>query len=144
MFKITKNSPLATSPLVCFNLLLLIILISTWAFQQWVANPIGFLEELPWRCPFYEWTHIPCSTCGFTRGFVLAAQGRWDLAFQYHPFAIPVYLGIVGFLLLSILTPSQAERALRYLASPPALISIVILTLLTWGYRLLSNTTTAL
>ncbi len=138
--KVEKTHKPTASPLALLNLLGISVLISTWAFQRWVPNPISFLEQLPWRCPFYEWTHLPCSTCGFTRGFVLAVQGRWDLAFQYYPFAIPAYLGILGFLLLSILSPSLAERVLKFSISLPVLVSLVILLVLSWGYRLLSTT----
>ena len=43
------------------------------------------LGLLPWRCPLFALTGIPCPTCGITRAVRLALHGEFAAATRMHP-----------------------------------------------------------
>jgi hypothetical protein len=40
---------------------------------------------LPWKCPFFFLTGLPCLTCGMTRAARLALHGDFVAATRMHP-----------------------------------------------------------
>jgi Protein of unknown function (DUF2752) len=40
---------------------------------------------LPWRCPLFALTGLPCPSCGLTRALRLALQGNFAGATRMHP-----------------------------------------------------------
>lgn len=50
-------------------------------------------SEIPLRlCMFYNLTHYPCMTCGFTRAFCALSQGRLAAVIYDCPLAVPLYV----------------------------------------------------
>jgi hypothetical protein len=52
---------------------------------------------LPWKCPFFALTGIPCPTCGITRATRLALHGDFAGATRMHPLwfvVVPACLGV--------------------------------------------------
>ncbi len=42
-------------------------------------------------CPFLHLTGYPCLSCGWTRGFIAMAHGRWQTVLQDCPLAMLLY-----------------------------------------------------
>jgi hypothetical protein len=57
------------------------------------------LGLLPWRCPLFALTGIPCPTCGMTRAVRLALHGDLGAATRMHPlwfFVVPACAGVLA------------------------------------------------
>lgn len=87
-------------------------------------------------CLFKHLLHVPCPTCGLTRAFVLLAQGHLSEASRFHALSLPLALMMLIFLVLAPRYPTQAQHALRRLASPVALGALILIGLLAWGLKL--------
>jgi hypothetical protein len=71
-----------------------------------LAAKLALQTGLSWGCPVRMLFHIPCPSCGSTRGFAALSELRFLDALRFNPLlvcAIPI--GILGFLLRGFLKP---------------------------------------
>ncbi len=91
-------------------------------------------------CPFLEATGHPCMTCGMTTSFALAAHGRFGEAFLAQPFGFLLALGCAAGFWIALhvaVFDSRAHAPLVVLTRPRVLWTLVVLLLVSWGYKLL-------
>ncbi len=97
--------------------------------RQLSATPCGVLVR----------TGLPCPTCGMTTSFALAVRGRWIRAFVVQPagFVLALATGVAGLLgLRAALTGRDAEFLFRRVSPYRLFLSLLILLLAGWGFKL--------
>lgn len=53
------------------------------------------VEAGPSVCYFNTYTGYPCPGCGLTRAVSAVGNGDLDIAWDYHPFGLPVYIALI-------------------------------------------------
>lgn len=74
-------------------------------------------------CPFRFATGIDCPFCGMTRATLAMGGGEWRRAFELHPLAPLVVLGVLA--LLAIIVAGRSEALVRG-RRPLALLGSVV------------------
>jgi hypothetical protein len=64
-------------------------------------------------CGFKVHTGLPCPGCGLTRGFCAISRGAWADAWNFNPFAFPLYVATLFLILRPALRWSSGYRALE-------------------------------
>jgi hypothetical protein len=104
------------------------------------AAGIGTHTQIGWApCGFEGRTGLPCATCGMTTATSLAAHGHLLTSLRVQPggflFALTCMLAVIaGF--WSVWTGRSLTPVARFLAKPKALLTLGLLILLAWLYRL--------
>ncbi|MEM1445906.1 MAG: DUF2752 domain-containing protein [Planctomycetota bacterium] len=116
--------------------------IAVLAVAAWLdANPrgLGTHTQLGWApCGFESRTGLPCATCGMTTATTLAANGQLLSSLRVQPggflFALSAGLTVIigGW---SAWTGRSLKPIALALVKPKALISIGVVILLAWSYR---------
>ena len=100
-------------------------LLARFAAGMWAAMivsglVIGAVGPDTWRsalandgpgCPFRNVTGVDCPFCGMTRATLAMGGGEWGKAFDFHPFAPIVVLGMLS--LMAIIIVGRADILLR-------------------------------
>ena len=83
-------------------------------------------------CPMVLFWGLPCPGCGMTRAALLFFKGKWNTAWQMHPFVftLPV-LAVLAF--ASRYAAGRDSKALKWTASAVLAVSIVF-----YVYRMLT------
>lgn len=89
------------------------------AFFVSYLNPAtaGFFPQ----CPLYTMFGLHCPGCGLTRGFHALFHGDVLTAIDYNAL-IPIYVFVVGYLLISMILIAARGRGLSWKVFPPAAI----------------------
>lgn len=53
---------------------------------------------------------LPCPGCGMTRALVALLHGDLGASLRYHPVALPLVLGVVGFVAAALRLPHESPR----------------------------------
>lgn len=61
-------------------------------------------------CAFYVLTGIPCPSCGLTTSFSLMVHGRFLRAFQAHYFGPLLFMAVIGYLVLLLVSMARGQR----------------------------------
>jgi hypothetical protein len=113
-----------------------IVLLITHGISYFIENPVGWLHYFPSTCSFKMFFHLPCVTCGLTRGFLSLAKGDIILASRYNPLTLPLYLSMWGLLLGSIFLPEKTLELLQKLLKVKVIYWILSLLGILWFYKL--------
>ena len=93
-------------------------------------------------CPFYNLYHIPCPSCGMTRGFFAIFRLDFIAAFHYNRLAIPLFaaLSVYGILcLFDLLTGgSLIKKINRFFTKKPVLMIVIGIILINWVVHLVT------
>ncbi|MCE5279631.1 MAG: DUF2752 domain-containing protein [Planctomycetaceae bacterium] len=101
--------------------------------------------ELPKRvdlppCSFWVNTHLPCPGCGMTRSMMEMGHGHIVAAFNFHPFGVVLFSGLVA---VSLIAGAELVTARdlwgRINPSPWWLAAAVGLLTLSWLWMLISG-----
>lgn len=93
-------------------------------------------------CSLVQVAGIPCPTCGMTTAFAHLVRGRAASAFLTQPFAFLLAVAVVLCVPLSlqVLWTAKTWRINWYRLSPNRVASaILVLFLLSWGYKVLHH-----
>lgn len=90
-------------------------------------------------CAFHTLTGLPCPTCGMTRGLHCLLLGDPVSAFLFNPLGMIVLLGLVLYLLYTVIVVTARLSRLRWepltqQAKYALRITIALLVLLNWAY----------
>lgn len=96
--------------------------------------------DLPgWQCPIFQATGIPCPGCGLSRASIALLHGDWQGAFRLHVFAPVLLLGLIVFLIVTLLPKNYRQRMINKLEEIEVLtgVSFIFLVglLFYWGIR---------
>lgn len=91
-------------------------------------------------CYFKNLTHLPCPSCGTTRGLMALAHGHWTEAFFWNPISIlaALFLLISPFWLIYDAITGRSSFYLRYHQAEKTVqkkkwyLPLIILILLNW------------
>lgn len=90
-------------------------------------------------CTFLQLTGIPCPSCGLTTSFAHAAHGHWWQALLTQPFGVLAFsLTVVSLPLTAYLLYRRItwERLFYTRAANRILAALLVLYLLSWGYKI--------
>ncbi|MCB9832800.1 MAG: DUF2752 domain-containing protein [Planctomycetes bacterium] len=79
----------------------------------------------PPACGILIATHRPCFGCGMTRAITCISQGRFDLAWHYHPFAFLIWPAMLGFTLAALCPPFRRRLEERWLKRHDGPLTVV-------------------
>lgn len=123
------------------NILTMGAIIVAFALSCAFPEPVEALKGFDFICMFKRLTHLPCPSCGFTRGFLMMSRGDWLAATQYNVLTVPLYLGCWSFFIISLLKPTTAVALLKRLISPKILLVALGLMMLAWVVKLSGDPT---
>lgn len=112
------------------------VLLAAFAANIFLPHPVQNLESLTFHCYFKSLTHLPCLSCGLTRGFVLVAGGHWQEATRYHLLSVPLFLGFLFYIPLGLFRPELATALVRCMLNRKAIFFILALLFVLWGLKL--------
>ena len=130
-------SPSEKRLLGALNLLGLAAILIGFILADGFAVSPNTLRDFGPLCLFKYVTHLPCATCGITRGFVLMSQGQWIEASHYNLMTVPLYSSILLFWLLSIFKPRKALQLFRSLEVRQSLWILMLALGITWAIKLM-------
>ena len=97
---------------------------------------------IAWQCPVKSALGVACPTCGLTRAMVLFAQGHWEAAIHLHAFApiffgVGIFL-LVGSILPARLQQKFAYQVTAF-ERLTGIVGLLILSILTyWILRIIN------
>lgn len=114
----------------------LLFMTGLWLLVTNIPEATGWLLDLSPTCVWKALTHVPCPTCGLTRGVLAGLKGDYLLAWQYNPIALVLVVLGPGLALLTLAAP-QVWR--RYNQMSPGLAWMWVFCVLggVWAYKLL-------
>ena len=105
-----------------------ILVITVGSFAVSYFNPVtaGFFPQ----CPFHQLTGLNCPGCGLTRGFHALFHGDILGALHYNAM-LPVYVFLIGYMLVSMFLIAVRGRGLSWKIFPPsAMYAFMIVTII--------------
>ncbi|MCE5327018.1 MAG: DUF2752 domain-containing protein [Planctomycetaceae bacterium] len=91
-------------------------------------------------CSFYVNTHLPCPGCGMTRSMMAMGRGHVVEAFNFHPFGVVLFSGLVALSCIGAVELGWARDAWGWIdPSPWWLAAAVGLMTLGWLWVLVTG-----